>query len=159
MAHPLDLVRARFSTKWEERNGCWVWTAGRRALRYGQFWIGGEEHAAHRAAWMLYRGKIPNDMHVCHRCDEPLCVKPSHLFLGTHAENMADMDAKGRRVILCGEENGNAKLSEDQVQQIRRLCAEGWQQRDIAGAFGVVQTAVSAIWTGRKWGHLKWEPA
>lgn len=78
-----------------DESGCWLWraTGGRR---YGSLFVDGRREQAHRVSWLLHRGKIPDGLHVLHKCDTPLCVNPDHLFLGTHADNMADMKAKGR---------------------------------------------------------------
>ena len=78
--------------------GCWIWTGSRKhgGLPYGHFRMGGHIMPAHRAAWILFNGKIPRGRSVLHRCDVPPCIRPQHLFLGTHVDNMRDMVAKGR---------------------------------------------------------------
>lgn len=86
--------------------GCWLWTAATTNYGYGHIRLKGtEDVSAHRVSWMLAYGSIPEGMHVLHRCDVPACVRPTHLFLGTHADNMADMTAKGRqnkaKMIAC----------------------------------------------------------
>ena len=122
---------------------------------YGSFSKDGYPRGAHRLAWELAYGEsIPDGIEVCHTCDNPICVRPEHLFLGTHADNAADMVAKGRGVSprLSGESNPAAKLTEEQVQRIRTLYVFGQvTQRDVAEQFGISQQQVSNIVNGKKW--------
>lgn len=93
----------RFWTYVQRGTGCWVWTASRYPGGYGQFRRkGGPLRGTHRVAWELARGPIPEGLHVCHRCDNPVCVRPSHLWLGTHSENMQDAHRKGRIPLTSG---------------------------------------------------------
>lgn len=100
----MSTTRERFDAKWvpEPNTGCWLWTAADTG-RYGYFRLDGKvgqrrSIGANRAAWLLYRGPIPEGMMVCHTCDTPICVNPDHLFLGTPLDNMLDKVAKGRQV-------------------------------------------------------------
>jgi len=108
----------RFNEKWfpEPFSGCWLWTAATSPIGYGEFRLK-RMIPAHRAAWILFKGPIPNEMDVLHKCDVRSCVNPDHLFLGTHQENMKDRDAKGRKAI--GEKNGKSKVTRAQVLEIR----------------------------------------
>ncbi len=93
-------VEERFWSKVDRygANGCWVWTATTRA-GYGIFWKDGRKQSAHRVSWEIANGQAPPaELEVCHRCDNPPCVNPWHLFLGTHSENMLDGVAKGRKI-------------------------------------------------------------
>lgn len=134
---------------------CWLWTASVNKKRggYGRFSFGCKTIGAHKAAWILYRGDIPAGMHVLHRCDNPLCVNPDHLFLGTNADNVADMDAKGRRINapLIGEANPRAKLDESQVLEIFRSRGK---QNEAAAKFGVSRALIGMIRHGRVWSHV-----
>jgi len=99
-------IDSRFWSKIDKGDGtgCWLWTAAKRSSGYGQFWLDGHQQSAHRASWQLHHGPIPEGMFVCHHCDVRPCVNPSHLFLGTLADNHADMCAKGRQAR--GEKHG-----------------------------------------------------
>ncbi len=135
---------------------CWLFTGARVCRGYGKFTVysgdptvAPRQMPAHRYAWEKEHGSIPDGMCVLHRCDNPPCVNPSHLFLGTRAENSADMVAKGRQAR--GERHWNAKLTEDDVAEIRRRVASGERQRTLARAFGVSNALVCLIVNGRKW--------
>lgn len=142
---------ARFDAKYEKKGvwACWEWTASTDRRGYGQFWLG-KPVFAHRVAWVRRYGPIPADLHVCHRCDNPTCVNPNHLFLGTQADNMADKTEKKRHSY--GETHGCAKLTEDRVRAIR---ADDRLLREIAADYGVSQVTVSHIKTRRIWRHVK----
>jgi hypothetical protein len=137
--------------------GCIEWTAGRNKAGYGRINRGrrGEGTVlAHRLVWELKHGPIPPGMEVCHSCDNPPCCNDVHLYLGTHQENMADRDAKGRGNQVKGEDSGRSKLTTADVLKIRRLLAAGELQRVIAADFGVLHQTVSKIKSGKLWKHL-----
>lgn len=153
---PLD----RFMAKVDQSsgpNGCWLWTASRDPLGYGFFRMtpGETMWRAHRAAWTLLVGPIPAGLVVCHHCDNPPCVNPAHLFLGTDADNCADRVAKGRssrRVSHRGETSPLAKLTEQDVREIRERYARGGiYQRELGVEYGVSQTEVGRIVRGVRW--------
>lgn len=130
-------------------NGCHLWTACILTSGYGQFRLNGKLGRAHRVAWQLAHGPIPEGMHVLHRCDVRACVNPEHLFLGTNADNMRDMTEKGR--AAKGEAGGNAKLTEADVHAIR---ADSRVARKIADDYGVSVSAVKHIKKRRSWKHI-----
>ena len=132
---------------------CWEWMAAKQHDGYGV--LGnevGSQTGAHRIAWQLCRGSISLGMCVCHHCDNPGCVNPSHLFLGTHADNMHDMFAKGRRIAAHGEQAGSAKLTAEQVRAIRREYASGIvTQAALGKRYGVSQPSISLIISKKHW--------
>lgn len=131
---------------------CWEWTGTKNRDGYGQFGRGVFlPKLAHRAAWVLTYGPIPEGMCVLHRCDNPGCVNPSHLWLGTHADNVADRHKKCRTRVLRGEEQWMSKLTEDRV---REIIASDNRGVDLARRFGVSQATISMIRTKRRWRHI-----
>ena len=137
-----------------DHSGCWLWTAGKRgSLNYGGFTLDGRESLAHRVSWRIFRGKVPEGAHVLHRCDIPNCCRPDHLFLGTHSDNMRDMTRKGRSP--AGEANGNARLTESMVREIRRQYSSGTHTYKTLGSlFGIPMRTVQGVVTRRKWNHI-----
>jgi len=135
--------------------GCWHWTAA-LVRGYGKtsVHIDGRKRQvfAHRVAWELTRGKIPDGLLALHRCDNPRCVNPDHLFLGTHKDNVADMHSKLRG--QHGERHWKSKLSEDQVREIRRRFSSGEPKRGLARAFGMDKSTIKGIVERLLWRHV-----
>lgn len=150
---------SRFDAKvaYEALTGCWLWDAKVQEAGYGQFWFRGESIGAHVASWMRHGGTSVGQLHVLHDCDLRCCVNPTHIFLGTHQENMRDMVRKGRAAGLkrTGEAHPLARLSEDDVRQIRVMYEGSVPRKRIAQTFGVSRATVLAVGTGRRWGGLK----
>jgi len=135
-------------------DGCWEMPdVVHNTKGYAQIGFDGRLHRAHRLFYVALVGEIPDGLHVCHACDNGGCVNPDHLWLGTQADNMADMAQKGR--AARGEVNVKAKLTEEKVLEIRRLYATGgYTQQEIAAEFGVARAHVSHIVNGRHWTHV-----
>ena len=144
----------RFSDKVDASGDCWEWTAAKRR-GYGAFWLNGRHVPAHRVAWMLKHGELPaDDMQVCHKCDNPSCVNPDHLFLGTAADNLADMHRKGRGrgMFAANENHPKCVLSDKDVQKIIAATECGETQRSVARRYGINQATVSRIVNGHRRG-------
>lgn len=149
---PRDIAE-RFWEKVDMAGDCWIWTAGRTRGGYGLFVVTQrplqKPWRAHRLAWTFVSGEIPDGLHVLHRCDNRLCVRPEHLFLGTNDENVADMVAKRRHAY--GERNAQAKITKAQAEEVRRLRAVGWTYERLAMRFGLTVSPVRDICKGRAW--------
>lgn len=172
-AQPMPSLAERFWAKVIRGDGCWEWSGHRNRLGYGLLSSGGRQilrrSYAHRVSWELHFGPIPDKLWVCHHCDNPRCVRPDHLFLGTPMANSRDRDRKGRHRVLRGDEHpqrinpskvlrgvrhGMARITEDDVRAIRSRRAAGEPLLALAAAFGISMGQVSAIATRRNWAHI-----
>jgi hypothetical protein len=147
----------RFWRHIQKTDGCWLWKS-RSRISSGYGWFGvaaGNMWVASRYSWFLHYGPIPEGLFVLHHCDVRLCVRPDHLFLGTQLDNIRDAIAKGRRshVGARGERNGRSRLTEIQVQEIRRRYAAGERTMALAREFGVHRDTVRRILSGIRWNH------
>jgi hypothetical protein len=150
---------ARFWSKVDKSGECWVWTAFIGKNGYGQFSHESERTYAHRFSYVSAYGPIPPGLCVCHHCDNRACVRPDHFFLGTRADNLADMRRKGRgsvppRSDRRGERVPGSKLTAKDVLEIRRLAAAGVKQVRLAETFGIAFGTVSGIVRRRTWRHI-----
>ena len=162
-------MKERFEEKFTKGTDseCWLWKACVSGHGYGQFKVGGVQTPAHRVAYQMYVGSIPQGLCVLHKCDVRACVNPAHLFLGTHADNAADRASKGRNGRPLGDKNGsrtqphrvprgarngNAKLSEREILEIRH--ASGITQQKLANKYGVSFQHISKIRSGEYWAHV-----
>jgi len=152
-------LKERFWAKVDKKgpDECWEWRAGKRR-GYGAINEGARSSrilSAHRVSWELENGPIPAGKFVCHHCDNPSCVNPAHLFLGTVADNQRDMANKGRS--SRGERRWSSKLSKQDVHGIRQMLGQDILGKVIAKKYGMSQAAISNIKTGKAWGWLKEE--
>ncbi len=141
-----------FWSKIKKTEGCWIWIAGRDKNGYGKITRNKRDLRAHRAMWELKNGEIPEGLLVCHSCDNPSCVNPGHLFIGTVAENNKDKHDKGRH--LYGAMCHKAKITDEIAREIYRRSKSGEVQARIAEEYGVVHQTVSMIATGATWKHV-----
>jgi predicted XRE-type DNA-binding protein len=159
----MGTVEERFWSNVVKGDGCWVYkNLGHRG--YGKLLAKGKHVRAHRLAWELAKGPIPAGLRVCHSCDNPSCVKIDHLFLGTDADNTADMVAKGRvakgdavqpKNRARGERSNRTILKDDDIRRIRDLYASGrLSQQKIANSIGIHQAQVSRIVRNEAWAHI-----
>jgi hypothetical protein len=141
-------------------NSCWNWCGSSNNKGYGMHYVRGRKPhrkwLAHRISYEAHKGTIPDGMLVLHSCDNPRCVNPEHLRVGTHKENVADMDERNRRVPprLSGELNHNTKLTGPQVIQMRLDYLAGKKKGDIAKENGMTIDSVGDVLLGRSWAHL-----
>lgn len=143
MARPRSDVYERFFAKvMKVESGCVEWQSTIKKDGYGSFHFNGRQAPAHRVAYELVLGEIPKDMKVLHKCDNRRCVNVDHLFLGSIADNVSDMDSKNRR-------GSRSKLNSDQVVAIKQMLADRYSQEEIGKIFGVCQTAISRIKSGK----------
>jgi hypothetical protein len=175
-ARPKTELTTRFWSKVLKTDGCWLWQAGTNEHGYGLIQVGKRSannpvpSKAHRVAWELTYGPIPEGENVLHNCpggDNPACVNPAHLFLGSQKDNVRDMWAKGRAgtrsypgrkvspgQIFRGTANKSAKLDDDKVRAIRKAYAAGATQTRLAEQFGVSQAVVSKVVLRQTWTHV-----
>ena len=136
------------------KNGCWEWQAAKDESGYARMGIAGKTWRVHRLMWTIFYGSIPRggQRFICHTCDNPKCVNPDHLRLGNNKDNVTDCFLKGRGAR--GEKFPQAKLTENNVMEIRRRSANGETLDALAAAFGVSQTTISYVKNGIKWKYL-----
>lgn len=134
-------------------DGCWYWLGALSESGYGNFKSESRSERAHRVSYRLYKGPIPDGLFACHKCDNPACVNPDHLFLGTLKENQEDMSRKGR--AARGSKSGMAKLTESDIKQIRQLvCVDDVSRRVVASFFKVDRGHVDKIIRRQRWAHV-----
>lgn len=134
---------------------CWAWQGSKNPDGYGKMEINCSSVRAHRFSWEIHNGPIPKGLHVLHRCDNPSCVNPHHLFLGTHSDNMKDMVAKGRhRGGPQGERARSAKLTPALVLEIREKAAHGMSYPELGREYGMSTSAIGNVVLRRTWKHV-----
>lgn len=138
----------------ELNSGCWLYSRAAPAPGYGRIYYNGGTIGAHRASWIVHFGRIPNGMHVLHKCDVPACCNPSHLFLGTRSDNMQDKERKGRGNHSTGTKQGSAKLNETIVLSLRRDRENGMSYPALGRKYGVCQRTAFKIANYMTWKNV-----
>lgn len=156
MGRPRIPLADRFWNKVDKMPGhgpqgeCWVWIAATNPDGYGMIRQPTRTIIASRASWEIHHGPVPDGLWVLHRCDNPPCVNPNHLFLGTTTDNQRDAAKKGR----SAKGGNNARITEDQVREIRQQHADGVNRRILAAQYGVTHWNITAIVNRTCWPHV-----
>lgn len=154
----LQTIDERLENYVDKTGDCWIWTKNTYKYGYGRLSIGkSKQIRAHRYMYEKTYGVIPNGMNVLHSCDNPRCIKPEHLFLGTQKDNVTDMMKKrrGGYKSFKGEEHSNSKLKDTDIIKIKEMWSSGlFLQREIAKELGISQQVISKIVNGIAWKHL-----
>jgi hypothetical protein len=145
----------RFWSKVDMLGDCWMWLAFCKSNGYGQFTLkSGKFVGAHTVSYALTFGPIPAGCVICHHCDNPPCVNPAHLFLGTQSDNAMDMLAKGRATRVRGTDHPSARLTEEDIRYIRAAANYRGLLKDLSEDFGVSAHTIRMIRKGKTWGHV-----
>jgi hypothetical protein len=155
MANHLIPLSVKLERHTKDENGCWVWSANKDRDGYGVLTHHRKKQLrAHRASYEFYKGAIPDGAFVCHSCDNPSCINPDHLFIGSPKDNTQDMIRKGRKGTLLGSVHGMAKLTEEDVTGIRAAREKGELLASIATRYGISFQHVSLIARNKSWRHV-----
>lgn len=133
---------------------CWEWIGAKSKKGYGNFWFNGKCKHATYLSYYYWNNVFPDGCHVLHKCDNPSCVNPTHLFLGNNNDNVADKVSKGRCSCLKGSSNPKSKTTEADVLEIRKLFASGISRKDIYSKYNLSQSMVNQIISKRFWKHI-----
>lgn len=151
----LENIKSSFWDRADKsESGCLNWKGAHLVSGYGLIRFGGKWELAHRVAWIIKHGSIPKGQGVLHHCDNPYCINPDHLFLGTQSDNNRDRANKGRSKSPIGEKQNFAKLDEDSVRKIRDRYGDGYKKSHLARIFKVDHRTIDAVVNRRTWKHV-----
>lgn len=153
----MKAMSERLADKYVESGDCWIWTGAKNKNGYGCVSTGkGTSTTAHKASYQVHVGPVAEGLDVCHKCDNPSCINPKHLFLGTRKENMQDSKRKGRQnpARAKGEETGSSKLTNDQVISVFKSAKAGVSLSQIAKTYNVRKQTIWSIAHGKSWTHI-----
>lgn len=145
--------KLRFISKIGKTSGCWFW-CGSKIGEYGRFWLVDSNKIASRVSYLIYKGIDPLNEDVCHLCNNPICVNPDHLFLGTPSDNLQHASMCGRTAQQKGSQNHESKLTEAQVVEIKAALIFDYPQPDLAKKYNVDVSLISQIKRGISWKHV-----
>lgn len=138
----------------EDENDCWEWTGRKNYKGYGVMKINSRNVQVHRFSYEIHsKAEIPAGLLACHKCDNPVCVNPSHIFIGTVLDNNLDRDRKGRKAV--GERNGRSRLTESDIRKIKYLINSGVSDSEIARRVNLWSSTIRAIRVGITWSHIQ----
>lgn len=146
-----DTLLRRLTAKTTKTETCWFWTGAKDRHGYGEIGYSRGMQQTHRVAYGLFVGPIPKGLHILHRCDNPSCINPAHLFAGTAVDNMRDMRVKGRSPNFAGALNGSAKLGDSSVRVIR---SSPLSTRSLSEMFGMSLRAIQNVRSHKTWKHV-----
>lgn len=147
-------LEEKFMRSFQKTDGCWIWERAKTDLGYGIFCVGRKNYSAHRYSYELTNGPIPKGLFICHKCDNPSCINPDHLFAGTPLDNIRDAIAKGR-LKPKGEDRSSAKLKNEDVLEIRESYKSKLEnQYELARRFNVSRSLITHIVNRKAWTHI-----
>jgi hypothetical protein len=148
------MSQERFFQKIKKTEACWIWTGRKNWKGYGEVKCNNKSYKSHRLSWIIHFGCIPEKMCILHKCDNPCCVNPNHLFLGTHQDNMIDMFQKGRGNRAFGTRVTPSKLNEEKVRSLRNDFYSGMKRDDILMKYSISKRAMYLVAKRITWKHV-----